>query len=166
MPVCDRGQGESRLVLWIACWLGLGVIYWILAGRLSWAELIAGGISALVATAAVIASGDAAYLGRMHLGWWLLLLDRLPRRVLADTVRVAGAVFAGRRLAGAVRPVAFDPGGSDSGSASRRALVTAAASLAPNSYVVIIDSKHHRLVTHQLIPTEEPPGHGDRLWPV
>lgn len=166
MSVHDRDEGEPRPVLWLVCWLGLVGLYRALAGSSSWAEMVAGGISALLATVAVIVSGNPEYLGRMRLGWWFLLLHRLPREVLSDTARVAGAVLAGRRLAGAIRSVPFEHGGDDSVSGSRRALVTAAASLAPNTYVVIIDRKHEHLVAHQLVPTEEPPGHGDRLWPI
>ena len=53
-------------------------------------------------------------------------------RVLAAAVRRSAAV-------GAVPDVAFEPGGDDPVSGSRRALVIFGASIAPDSYVVTID---------------------------
>lgn len=156
----------SRPFLWVACWSGCWLLYLALAGSTDWAELLAGAISSLMATVAVVVSGDVEYLGRMKPAWWFLLIRRLPGRVLADTVRVVGAILSPSPIAGRLLWVPFDPGGDHSLSGSRRALVKAGASIAPNSYAVIMDRKQGRMLTHQLVATNEPPGHGDRQWPV
>ncbi len=163
----DEGSWrKSRPLLGVACWAVCLMLYLAMAGRLGWAEVVAGSLSSLLATLAVFVSGDTDYLGHMRPGWWLLLLRRLPGKVLGDTARVGGALLSGRRLDGVLRWVPFDAGGDDPISGSRRALVKAGASLAPNSYVVIIDPENRRMLTHQFVPTNGPPGDGDTQWPV
>ena len=49
---------------------------------------------------------------------------------------------------------------------ARRALVVAGVSLAAEHYVIAVDRERNVLIVHQLIPSQEPPGHGDREWPL
>ena len=70
------------------------------------------------------------------------------------------------KIEGAFRTIPFDVGGNDPESAARRALVMAGACLTPNTYVVAIDAEKGQLLMHQLVPSAEPPGGGDREWPL
>lgn len=159
-------QGKPRPFLWASCWTLSWISYVALAGTLGWAEAVAGGVSALLATWAIAASGNPEHLGRMRPGWWLILVRRLPGKVFTDSARLVGAVLTGNTRGGRFLYVPFDPGGDDTVSGSRRALVKAAASLAPNSYVVILDREHHLMLTHQLMPTDRAQEGGDRQWPI
>ena len=72
----------------------------------------------------------------MRWGWWWLLIRRLPIEMIADTTRVLAAAVHRSPPSGRFRTVAFEAGGDDTVSASRRALVIFGASIAPDAYVV------------------------------
>ncbi len=150
-------------------WAGLFLFYLLLAAKCTTAEEGAGALAGAVGATAVLATRTA---GRRHFRprlRWLRHLAHLPWRVLADCGIVAAAL--GRRLigsdvAGSFHTVPFAAGGDDPEAAARRALVTAGVSLAPNTYVVAIDRERGELLVHQLVPSREPPGHGNREWPL
>ena len=153
-----------------AWWLGLFPLYLLVTGSLSGGEILAGilvsGLAALVVTRTRSVGGLHF---QPHLRW-LRHGRRLPTRVLIDTW-IVGAALARTLLGrgqseGAFRTIPFDPGGEDAESAARRALVIAGACLAPNTYVVAVDADNKRLLIHQLTPTAEPPGRGDKEWPL
>jgi hypothetical protein len=166
MASCTHGAGARRWPLGIACWAGLLGFYEVLAGGPSWPEVAAGGLASFLATIAVFASGEPAHLGRMQWSWWWLLARRLPRQIWTDAARILGSALGPSSPSGRFRSVPFEPGGEDPVSGSRRALVTAGGSVAPNSYIVTIAAERSELLIHQLVDTEVPPGHGDRLWPI
>jgi multisubunit Na+/H+ antiporter MnhE subunit len=151
-------------------WLGFIPFYLLLAGNMSWQELIAGivlsGIAALAVTVTCRA-GSLYFEPRWH---WLRYFRRLPGRVLTDSLLVAAvlarALFRREKIAGAFRTIPFDPGGDDAESASRRALVLAGACLTPNTYVVAVDMERGQLLLHQLVPTAQPPGVDNPEWPL
>jgi hypothetical protein len=155
-----------RPLLAFACWGGLLLLYETLAASPGWPEAAAGALASLLATAAVLASGSPEHLGQMSWGWWFLLMRRLPLRVLGGTVRVLAATVGVEVPRGRPRSLRFEAGGADPVSASRRALVIAGASLAPNSYVIGVDPEASTLLTHQLVPKDPAPGQGDPLWPI
>ncbi len=161
----DRSQ-PLRLLLAAACWAGLFILYEVLAGSLSWPEAAAGMLASLLATIAVLAPGREQHLGRMPWSWWLVLARRIPRQMVVDTARVLGAAVGRSAPSGSFRHLPFEAGGDDPVSGSRRALVIAGASIAPNSYIAQVEPEHERLLTHQLVVTEEPPGRGDTRWPI
>lgn len=151
-------------------WLGFLPLYLLLAASLSWQEIIAGVVLAGVAALAVTATCRAGSL-HFHPHWrWLHHFRHLPGRVLADCAVVAAALARAlirrEKIEGAFRTIPFDPGGDDAESAARRALVTAGACIAPNSYVVAVDRERGRLLLHQLVPSAQPPGTGNREWPL
>ena len=73
-------------------------------------------------------------------------------------------------MAGRFRELPFDTetGSQPGEAAARQALVIAGISLAPNTFVVVVNEKpaSGTLLAHQLVPSLEPPGRGDRLWPL
>ena len=97
-----------------------------------------------------------------------LLARRVPGQVLGGFVRlVVGLQRQWRprhRVSGKFRAVPFDPGGKQHDAAARRALVTAAISIAPDTYVVYIDKGKRRLVLHELIARKI--SRKSRAWPL
>lgn len=170
MPTTREAPERPRWVLAAACWAGLLGVYLLLAGGLDWPEVAAGATASALATLAVMGSGHPDHLGRMRWAWWLLVLGRLPGRIVADSVRVLGAAIGRSRPKGQMITVPFERGGDNPVDGSRRALVVASASIAPNSYVVTVDAGPNTegdgMLVHQLVPTGEAPGQGDRMWPV
>lgn len=151
-------------------WTALLVFYLLLAAKWSWQEASAGAVAAGIATTAAVATyraGGLAFRPRLR---WLRLLARIPWSIFVDCGVVAAALWRrlvhGEMVTGSFRTVPFDPGGEGSVSAARRALVTAGVSLAPNTYVVAIDRDRGLLFVHQLVPSPQPPGNGDREWPL
>lgn len=160
----------GSLRFWAGWWLGFIPLYLLLAGSLSWQEIVAGIVVASLAALAVTATRHA---GRLHFRprlRWISYFRHLPGRVLADCVLVTAALartlLRRQNIEGAFRTIPFDPGGDDAESAARRALVVGAACLAPNSYIVAVDAEGKQLLLHQLVPSTQPPGQGDREWPI
>jgi multisubunit Na+/H+ antiporter MnhE subunit len=86
---------------------------------------------------------------------WVLEARRLPGRVASDSLLLVHplwrAVTRREPFGGRFWAVPFEPGGDDARSATRRALVVAAISLTPNTYVLGIDRDKHIMLTHQLV---------------
>jgi len=155
-----------ELLYGAAWWLGFLPLYLLLAGSLDWQEMVAGaGLSVLAALAVTVThrAGKLHFQPRLR---WLKHFRRLPGKVLADCGIVGAALLRREKSTGIFRTIPFAPGGEDAESAARRALVVAGASLAPNTYVVAIDTERGQLVLHQLVPTAQPPGGGDQEWPL
>jgi hypothetical protein len=98
--------------------------------------------------------------------WLLLLAKRLPGQALADCAILFRAF--GRRTVGKIRAIHFDKeSGAQKGEVTTRcAVVLAAVSLSPNTIAISIDPDRKRLLVHQLVHSSNPPGNGDRLWPL
>lgn len=154
----------------LAAWALLFGLYLLLSGSTALAEVVVGLFAASLA-------GLAAWVVRRQTGCtfaprlrWVVHLRRIPGAVLSDCVLVGAvllrALGTGRIVRGAFRVIPFDPGGDDPRSNGRRALVIASMSLAPNTYVVAIDYERRWMLLHQLVPSVEPPGRGDREWPL
>jgi hypothetical protein len=155
---------------WAGVWLALAVVYLLVVGSPGWGEAAAGLVLAWPPTIAMRAVARGIPTGFEPRIAWLATLARVPGKALADCGLVLGAiargVVTGEGVSGAFRAVPFDPGGEDARSEARRAIVVAAASVAPNAYIVAIDREAGRVLVHQLVDTPEPPGHGDREWPL
>ncbi len=148
-------------------WLGLFGIYLLLAGKADPAELAVGAALALVAT---IALATVRAEGRVHYelkkSWLAKLAPVLPRMV-SDSFLVLGANYARvfrSRGRGRFGEREFNPGGKNPLAWTRRALVTAAVSLPPNSIVLGIDEDAQRLLVHELVPTRDVKRDPD--WPL
>lgn len=151
----------------IGWWAALFAVYLLLAGKTSGAELVAGAALAVIATIALtkvrLESGARFELKAA----WLRPLASVPWQTLRDCFVVLAAdcarVFRSRG-SGRFSEREFNPGGKDSASSTRRAVVVAAVSVAPNSIVLGIDREAHRLLLHELVPTKNTPR--DPNWPL
>lgn len=158
-------------VMWL-CWgIVLAALYLILVDTTVQPEVIAGILTAAFSALVVV---GAIILERVQfkpkLRWYLMLLRRLPAKVLTDSSLVFLALWRSivrrEEVAGEFYIVPFNGGGDDAHSAARRALVIAGLSLPPNSYVVALDANAGHLIVHQLVEGKKPPGDGDREWPL
>ena len=164
-----RMAGNPNRFLWLKWAVILFAFYLALVDKTDWQEMTAGVLCMAVAALAVTVTavrGDLHFQPRFS---WLAVALRLPWRILADCSIVLGAIcgkLVGRQQKGAFRVVPFDAGGPTPVDAARRALATGGVSIAPNTYVVAIDEKRNVLLVHQLVPSAQPPGHGDKEWPL
>jgi multisubunit Na+/H+ antiporter MnhE subunit len=163
--------GEKRagryVAHWILWWAVLMALWLLLTGTFDPQETLAGFASATVAaTAAVIVDAQ----GVIHLrprAAWLLRATRLPGRVVVENWTVltllVRCIVTRQEIGGAFRAVQFDPGGDDDRSATRRALITLAITVSPNTYVVGIDREAKLILCHQLIPSDPESAYDDIL---
>jgi multisubunit Na+/H+ antiporter MnhE subunit len=140
-----------RTVRW---WL-IGILVWlVLAATLARPDVIAAGAAgALVALAAwlPVRAGLVDY----RLRWrWLVHLPRLPLQVAHDLVLLAKVLVRPSTAAPRFRAVPYDGGGDEPEAVGRRALLTLAASLGPNTFIVGFDREHETVLVHQLVPDE------------
>ncbi|HEV8649041.1 MAG TPA: hypothetical protein VG276_06445 [Actinomycetes bacterium] len=155
---------RKRLLFWIAWYIPLVGLWLLFVGTLDRSELLLGLVAAaLGATAQELVNAQDLVRFRLE-PRWLRDLRLLPGEVLVDSWLLAVVLWrqlTGRRRAtGQFRYVPFPaegPGGSGSGdddarANARRALVTAALSLAGNVYVVGVEGSHGAMLVHQLVP--------------
>jgi len=145
----------ARLVAWWCVLFGLWVA---LVGTKAWLELVAGACAAAIGTASLeVVRSQGVLAFRFH-ARWLLEAGRPLARIVPDFVVLTLALVR-RRPGGAFRAVPFEPGGDTPLGAGRRAFVTVAGSLAPNTLVVDVDRERNLLLVHELDPAHasEPP---------
>ena len=161
----------NAMVRWLGAWLGLTALWVVLAAKTTLPFVLLAGATALL-TVGALAGLERMGLVRGHGKLrWLRHFARLPGQMLSDSALLAGALW--RRIArgedvqGRYLEIPFDPGAADDPQeAARRALVALGVSLPPNTYLVWADPHKKCLLLHQLVPTPEAPGHGDRKWPL
>jgi multisubunit Na+/H+ antiporter MnhE subunit len=140
-------------------WWVLLMSFWvILDDSIAVDELLAGaGAAALAAFLAELVTYQAAARLRMRAEWVAPLLG-IPGQVARDTVIVFAALW--RRLArGEEPPSGFRRlpvryGDDTAEGKTRRALLVGGKSIAPNSFVLGIDSGTDTMVIHQLVANE------------
>ena len=142
-------------------------LWLLLTGTLDPQETAVGLLaSAIAATAAVALAAQEIIRLRIRPGW-LLRVHRVVGRVLVDNwsaLSLLARYLAGRSgVRGAFRALPFEPGGDDSLPATRRALITLAVSVSPNTYVVGIDTEAKVILCHQLIPSPKESARRDVL---
>lgn len=142
-------------ILWWAALLGL----WLLFVDSSAIPEVVAGIGAAVIGAAAAGVVRSQRSQRFHpLIRWLRYAWQLPWRVVVDCAVVLAALW--RRLAlrqpvqGKFRTVPLNTGGADPTSAAWRAFVVAATSVAPNTFVVGIDTEQGVALIHELAPAK------------
>lgn len=155
--------------------VGLTVVYWILlfalylacAAQFSGAEIFTGMVAAAVAVTALMAvRAQSQHHFQMSLRW-LANFARVPVEVLKDCVIVFKAVLcrpAKAHGSGRFELRPFDPGNEHPSSRMRRALVTTAISLAPNTFVIGVTEENDQLLVHQLAPQPNEQRSSD--WPL
>jgi multisubunit Na+/H+ antiporter MnhE subunit len=160
----DRStEGESsrerlKARLWAAWFVAFFASYMLLVGVWVAEELLAAAFAAAVsATIAEVVRVQDIRKFRPRLRW-LLRAYRLPPSILADCGVVFGALWRHlvkrEEINGAFRAFRIPIGGLGERAAARRALLNAAISITPNTYVVGIDEDNDVVLVHQLVPCE------------
>jgi multisubunit Na+/H+ antiporter MnhE subunit len=164
--VSDRGkQGKQgpvarpkprELLPAALTWLLLLGLWMLLSGSLVLSELVVGAVAAAIGTFAFEAVRRQRLTSFRMRARWVLRAWRLPYRIFTDAGVVSWALVRGlltrRPVHGRFREVSFRIHGDDPESAARRTLVTGAASLTANSYVVDLDEANDTLLVHELVP--------------
>jgi multisubunit Na+/H+ antiporter MnhE subunit len=136
-------------------WVVLVGLWMVLSGSLVISELVAGVVAAGIGTVAFEAVRRHGLVRFRPRARWIGRAWRLPIRVFAEAWRVSWAVVGlvrRRPPRGRFREVPFPTGGTDPRSATRRTLITLAASLSANTYVVDLDVENDTLLIHELLP--------------
>jgi hypothetical protein len=142
------------LLLWLQYALVFWVLWLLLVLTNDWIEFVAGGVSALIASAIAVA-GTGKLVGPAALLAWLPRALPLPGRVLVGPVRVFRASWpraARGRSGGAFHITPIEARGDDPIAGAERALTTWEQSLAPDAFVVLIEREAGRMRIHRLPP--------------
>lgn len=147
-----------RAAAWAACWVLLMSFWMILNNSAALDELLAGtGAAALAALFVMWVSARAGVRLRVR-ARWLAPAARLPWDVLRDTGIVFAALWRrvtrGEQPASALRERPVRYGGTDPESVTRRVLLVAGRSVAPNAFAVTLESDRDVLVVHELVPPD------------
>jgi len=132
-------------------------LWLLLTSRVNGAELLVGvGASILAATAVEAVRDRGPFVFRPRPRWLRHGLG-LPARIVGDTLTVFAALArhatGRRRVRGALVAAPFPHRrAGDPEDAARRALATAGLSVAPNTYVIGIDTDRDEVLVHQLVP--------------
>jgi len=151
-----RRSGAARgAVRLLGVWLALFALWMLFVDTLALPEVLAGSLSAAIAATFAEVVRRQGLIGFRPKPRWLLRIVRLPGLLVRDagTVLLAAIrLLTGHRPAGRFRAVPFEPGDDAIEASTRRALVTAALSVAPNTFVVGVDRVRGFLVLHELVP--------------
>lgn len=148
------GRHAFAWIVWAAALWGLYLLL-VLPSPPAVELAVGAGVAALAATAAVAIRAQGL------LGYRLepRVVLRVARPVPLQTAHDFGTLslvlarrLAGRETGGSFRAVPFPAGGSDPESRARRAFVTAAGTVAPNTIVVAIDRERDLMLLHELVP--------------
>jgi multisubunit Na+/H+ antiporter MnhE subunit len=150
-----------RVGSFVVWWVVLMSLWVLLDDSIALAELLAGaGAAALGAVLAELVQYQAATQFRMRVEWLVPAL-LLPSQVGRDLIIVSRALW--RRLLhgegpeSAFRELPARFGDDSPEGVTRRALLVAGRSIAPNSFVLGLDRERGVMVVHQLV-ADEPPG--------
>ncbi len=143
---------------WLAWWVLLMGFWVAVDDNIGLAELGGGAAAAAMgAFLAELAGHQAATRFRMRPGW-LVPAFRLPAQVLTDTFIVFGALWRrivhGEQPSSGFRELPARFGADDHESVTRRVLLVGAGSLAPNTFVLGIDSDRGAMLVHQLVANQ------------
>ena len=155
-----RGRAARALArgaaAWAVCWVLLMSFWMILNNSAALDELLAGtGAAALAAlfVQRVCARAGVRLRARAR---WLVPAARLPWDVLRDTGIVFAALWRrvtrGEQPASRLREVPARYGGTDPESVTRRVLLVAGRSVAPNAFAAALEPGRDVLVVHELVP--------------
>jgi len=147
---------SKRLLFWMAWYVPLVGLWLLFVVTLARSELLLGVVAAaLGATAQELVNAQDLVRFRLE-PRWLRDLRLLPGEVLVDSWLLAVVLWrqltGSRRATGEYRYVPFPAEGDDARANARRALVTSALSLTPNTYVIGIEGSEGAMLVHQLLP--------------
>jgi hypothetical protein len=138
--------------------------YLLFAGQPGTDELVA---ALCCAAAAAALSFTVTSIAERHFRFagvpWVRLAGRTLMALLTGTVLVGARLLRPRPGSGVLQRWPLATGGDDPRTAARRALVTLANSLTPNSYIVAVLGGRGEMLVHRLAPSEPPQ---DPEWPV
>ena len=149
-----------RVLIRFGAWWALSFVLWLLLTSTLDAQEVVVGVfaSSISAFAASIVQGKEEFGFRPRLRW-LSRARILPRQVISDcwllTVALWRSVVRSKQARGSFKTFRFQHVADDAESAARRALVTAAISLTPNTYVIAFDRDKQELIVHQLVSRPE-----------
>jgi len=151
----DGGAARARMRR-VLGWWAFGTAAWLVLS----ATLARPDVVAAVAAGAVVAGsvelGHRAGLVDFRLRWrWLVHLPRLPLQVAHDLPLLARVLIRPTSASSAFRALPFDVGGDDPTAVGRRALLTLAASLGPNTFIAGYDRDRGVVLVHQLVVNEQ-----------
>jgi Zn-dependent protease with chaperone function len=160
----SRGLAGRRVGAWLAWWVLLMSFWMILDDSAAPDEVLAGAATAAAgASTAQWVTGQAGARFRIR-ARWLAPAARLPWEVVRDTGIVFAAlwrrVIRGEQPASRLREIPARQGGTDAASVTRRVLLVAGRSLAPNAFAVGLPPGRDVLVVHELVPPGPRPGPG------
>lgn len=176
-PRRETSVAAHRVIVRFTATCGaLFVIYLLFAQDCSPPELVAGTVAA-VAVAVLLEKVrlENAKRCRVRARWLASLLRRVLPQVLRDSFRLIRFLAHGVRnprergsATGEIREVPFDPHYEERpGEArARRSLVVLGICLPPNRFVVAAERSPYRLLVHELVPSDQPPGRRDPQWPL
>lgn len=152
----EPNSGGRRVAAWLAWWILLMSLWVAVDDSLATDELIAGAAAAALAALAAETAGHLAGVRYRVKAGWLPRALSLPGEVLRDTLLVfasLAAVVLGKAPppGGAYREVPVGYGDDTPLGGTRRVLLTAARSLAPNGFVADIDPERGVMVVHELV---------------
>jgi multisubunit Na+/H+ antiporter MnhE subunit len=149
-----------RVLIRFGAWWAVSFVLWLLfTSTFDAQEVVAGVVaSSISALAASIVQSNEEFSFRPRFRW-LSRARILPGQVISDcwvlTVALWRSVVRSKQARGSFKTFHFQHVADDPESAARRALVTAAISLTPNTYVVAFDRDKEELIVHQLVSRPE-----------
>ncbi len=149
-----------RVGSWFVWWI-LMMSFWVmLDDSIATDELLAGaGAAAIAALLAELVTYQAASRFRMRIGWLAPAL-RLPGEVVRDLVIVYAALWRqlvrGQQPHSAFAELPARYGDDSPEGVTRRTLLIGGRSLAPNTFVLGIDSERDVMVVHRLVADPRP----------
>jgi multisubunit Na+/H+ antiporter MnhE subunit len=146
---------RGRIVGWLAWFAVLNALWLVLIAAWVPAEEVLGLVAAAIAATAAEAVREQGLAGFRLRARWLLHLRGLPWRALVESLVVlrilARHVLRKAPAQGRFRVVEVALPEDRDERAAKRALVTAAGSFAPNTYVLTIDTREGVMLTHELV---------------
>ena len=144
-----------RVLIRFGAWWAVSFVLWLLLTSTLDTQELASCISAFAASI-VQSNEEFGFRPRLR---WLSRARILPGQVIADcwvlTVALWRSVMRSKQPRGSFKTFRFQHVADDPESAARRALVTVAISLTPNTYVVTFDRAKKELIVHQLVSRPE-----------
>jgi len=140
-----------RAAIALVTWALLFGVWMLLVDTKSRPELVAGAVAAaLAATASELVRAQRVAQVRARLRW-LLRAWRPIVRIPLDVALVISTLLHPRRTRGRFRALRFRAPGDDPEDTARRTLAEGFGSLAPNTYVIGVDTNRRVLIVHQLV---------------
>ncbi len=148
-----------RVVAWSLGWLFAAAFYLLLIDITDLPELIVGAGAAVLAASGLELAREQGVIGEsIRLGWLLRVrraLVKVPIDIVVVSMAALRAIVDRGGVRGGFRSVPFACGQEQELETGRRALAEAIGSLAPNTFVVGIDTERELILAHQLRPTSD-----------